>query len=288
MACARICAPSAEEGIVGDEDGVGALADETRKRRLDLAFRADRKDEDPLPHGMRRRPHVGEVIFRVRISRIGENGDDRCLGDKLADELQSLAAERAVELGHSRRVAARLVEARDHAELDRIGAHHEHDGNRRGGGFGRERRRQRACEDDRGPAAHEFDRLPRQAIVVALRPAVFDRDVCAVDISRVTQGLAQRGQTRRVVVPRLAAEISDHRHRRLLRARRERPRHRAAEKRNELAPLHSITSSARSNIDVGIVTPIALAVRRFTTSSNVVGCSTGKSAGLAPRRILST
>jgi hypothetical protein len=139
------------------------------------------------------------------------------------DEFQSLAAERPVELGHARRVAARLVEARDHAELDRIGAHHEHDGNRRGGGFGRERRRQRAGEDDRHPLAREFGRLPRQAIVIALRPAVFDGDGLALDISRLTQGLAQRGQTRRVVVPRLAAEISDHRHRRLLPTRRERP-----------------------------------------------------------------
>jgi hypothetical protein len=37
---------------------------------------------------------------------------------------------------------------------------------------------------------------------------------------------------------------SDHRHRRLLRARRERPRGRTAEKRDELAAPHSITSSA--------------------------------------------
>jgi hypothetical protein len=46
----------------------------------------------------------------------------------------------------------------------------------------------------------------------------------------------------------------------LPRARDERPRSRAAEQRDELAPHHSMTSSARSNIDVGIVTPIALAV----------------------------
>src|SRR5262249_42580260 len=74
----------------------------------------------------------------------------------------------------------------------------------------------------------------------------------------------------------------------LLRARRERPPPCAADNRDEVAAFHSITSSARSNIDVGIVTPIALAVPRFTTSSNMVGCSIGKSAGLAPRRILST
>ena len=34
--------------------------------------------------------------------------------------------------------------------------------------------------------------------------------------------------------------------------------------------------------------PSALAVLRLITSSNFVGCSTGRSAGLAPFRILST
>src|SRR5262249_2148277 len=87
---------------------------------------------------------------------------------------------------------------------------------------------------------------------------------------------------------RHTADKADYRHGRLLRARRERPRRRNTEQRDEVATLHSITSSARSNIDVGILTPLALAVWRFPTSLNVVGVSTGKSAGLAPRRILST
>src|SRR6516225_4992526 len=48
------------------------------------------------------------------------------------------------------------------------------------------------------------------------------------------------------------------------------------------------TVSARSGNDSGIVKPSALAVLRLTTSLNVVGCSTGISAGLVPRRILSS
>jgi hypothetical protein len=52
--------------------------------------------------------------------------------------------------------------------------------------------------------------------------------------------------------------------------------------------IYSITSSARSRIAVGSSMPIALAVFRFTTISNFVGCSIGKSAGLAPRAIRST
>src|SRR5712691_390900 len=40
--------------------------------------------------------------------------------------------------------------------------------------------------------------------------------------------------------------------------------------------------------DGGIVRPRALAVLRLITSSNLVGCATGRSPGLAPFRILST
>src|SRR5262249_55617149 len=59
----------------------------------------------------------------------------------------------------------------------------------------------------------------------------------------------------------------------LLRARRNRPtRRRAAKQRHELAALHSITSSARTRNDSGIVRPSALAVFKLTTSSNLVGC----------------
>src|SRR5215470_12292512 len=122
-----------------------------------------------------------------------------------------------------------------------------------------------------------------------VRPAVFDRYVLVLDVAAVLEALAECAQSVCTGVRRSLFEEPDHRHRRLLRAARERPTSsRAAEKRDEVAALHSITSSARSNIDVGILMPIALAVWRFTASSNVVGCSTGKSAGLAPRRILST
>jgi len=49
-----------------------------------------------------------------------------------------------------------------------------------------------------------------------------------------------------------------------------------------------MTSSARNSTDCGIVRPSACAVLTLITSSNFVGCWTGRSAGLAPLRILST
>jgi hypothetical protein len=51
---------------------------------------------------------------------------------------------------------------------------------------------------------------------------------------------------------------------------------------------HLINLVARASTSGGIVRPICLAVLRLITSSNFVGCSTGKSAGLVPFRILST
>jgi hypothetical protein len=49
-----------------------------------------------------------------------------------------------------------------------------------------------------------------------------------------------------------------------------------------------ITRSALASTLGGIVRPICLAVFKLITNSNLVGCSTGNSAGFAPLRILST
>src|SRR5262245_63262446 len=84
-------------------------------------------------------------------------------------------------------------------------------------------------------------------------------------------------------------EETDHRQCWLLRPRRERPRRSAAEQSDERAPpRHSITPSARASKIGETSKSKALAVLRLTTNSNLVPCSTGKSAGFAPLRILST
>src|SRR5262249_44422029 len=54
------------------------------------------------------------------------------------------------------------------------------------------------------------------------------------------------------------------------------------EPRDELAPFHSITASARASSDGGTVRPNMRAVVLLMTSSNLVDCSTGNSPGLAP------
>src|SRR5262249_15997185 len=110
-----------------------------------------------------------------------------------------------------------------------------------------------------------------QSIVLAIGPAVLDRRILALDIAGFAQAPTESGYPGGECYIRSAVEETNQRHRRLLRPRRERPRsRRAAEERNELATFHSITSSARTRIVVGIVTPSALAVFRLSTSSNLV------------------
>ena len=52
-------------------------------------------------------------------------------------------------------------------------------------------------------------------------------------------------------------------------------------------PITELCRPARQH-GLRIVSPSAFAVFRLITSSNFVGCSTGRSAGFAPLRILST
>src|SRR5262245_32595424 len=118
---------------------------------------------------------------------------------------------------------------------------------------------------------------------------VLDCNVLAFDVARFAEAFAERGHKTRVGVRRPVSDKRDHRHRRLLRMHRKRPHCcRSAEDRDELAPSHSITRSARVSMDGGRVRPSNLAVFRFIASSNFVGRSTGKSAAFTPFSNLST
>ncbi len=70
----------------------------------------------------------------------------------------------------------------------------------------------------------------------------------------------------------------------LLRTRRQRPGGCAAEKRDELAPFHSITSSASASSLSGGAMPSSLAVFRLMARTNFVGCWTGNSPTFSPLR----
>src|SRR6516164_1109130 len=109
----------------------------------------------------------------------------------------------------------------------------------------------------------------------------------SLDPAGLSKPLAKCGE-RQIRSGRAAADVADYRHRLLLRGQTVTRRNRAGHQQQQLAAVHSMISSTRARIDGVMVSPRALAVLRLTTSSKIVGCWTGKSAGLAPLRICPT
>src|SRR5262249_19567968 len=137
---------------------------------------------------------------------------------------------------------------------------------------------------------NQFGHQSGEPLVAPFGPAVLDVDSSALDITKVAQAQAKCLEPRGERRWGCHSKESDPRHlARLLSARRERPRRcRAAEKGDELAAFHSITSSARPSSCAGTVRPSIVAVWALMISSNLVDCTTGKSAGLAPLRMRPT
>ena len=76
---------------------------------------------------------------------------------------------------------------------------------------------------------------------MALCPAIFDGRILPLYVTDLPQAFAERGHEVRPFGGGLAAEQTDHRHRRLLRMRGERPAdRRTAEERDEFAASHSL------------------------------------------------
>src|SRR5258707_622992 len=115
-------------------------------------------------------------------------------------------------------------------------------------------------------------------------PSVLNPHISAVGITNLSETFVKPGEILTPRFERCSMKNPDHWHR-LLRARRERPRHcHPADERDELAPSHSINSSARPDRGSGMVIPSVLAVLRLMYSSTFVACCTGRSAGFSPLR----
>src|SRR5262245_21870482 len=135
------------------------------------------------------------------------------------------------------------------------------------------------------PEFTSSDCQPGQVRHAAVAPFCDQDEIASLHIALLGQRLQKRLQLA-LKRRREAQETDPPQALALLRARRERPRGRASEQRDELAPSHhSITSSARASNLSGISRPSALAVLRLITNSNLVGSTTGSSVGLSPLRM---
>src|SRR5215472_15914229 len=129
-------------------------------------------------------------------------------------------------------------------------------------------------QDDVRRERGQFCCVPANFAGIGRGPASVDAHVAADGPSQQRQLLQERPDPglKFRIIRGCGQEHADPTHTlTLLRSRRERPRSRAAEQRDELAAVHySKTSSARARKDSGIVRPIAFAVLTLTTSSNLV------------------
>src|SRR5262245_37709634 len=143
-------------------------------------------------------------------------------------------------------------------------------------------------EDNVHLALDQFARQTPEPLDIPLRIAIFEHDRPGLDVPEFPQGPAKSVYGEPLTWDETQDADPGWRPG-LLRFSGKRPGECAQRQPTEEgAPVHSTTWSARSRTDSGMVRPKALAVLALITNSNVVGSSTGRSAGLAPLRILST
>jgi len=149
---------------------------------------------------------------------------------------------------HAGEICLRPIEARHEAALDRVFAGDEDNRNGRGGSP-RGVHRDDIADDSGDLPAHKFGREAGQPVELVVGMALLDRDGAAFDKSFIAQPLAQGRDEMRERCGRSATQKPDHRHRRLLRPRRDWPSGcHAAEQCDELAAfqlieLHSVPTS---------------------------------------------
>src|SRR5262249_1090128 len=110
-------------------------------------------------------------------------------------EFQPLRRQFTADKVDACRVAARPWDASDEPELDWVFGEDEDNGDRRGRRLGCKRRSVAACDDYRNLSANQFERQLLQPVVFALGPAVFDRNVFALDKAGLLQALTKSSHT---------------------------------------------------------------------------------------------
>src|SRR5262249_2543447 len=144
-------------------------------------------------------------------------------------------------------------------------------------------------QDDVGLQADQLLRERSHPIEAIAIPPKVHPHVAALGPAHARKRLSERREIRLRLV-----FVEPHKHAdaphavALRRACRRRPCRRTPEPHDELPPSHSITSSATASRLGGTVMPSALAIFMLITSSNLVGCITGKSEGLSPLRMRPT
>ena len=217
------------------QERINRLLRKARKDRIDVTAGGGLEDFDLLPNGQGRSLNVRDKGLSEGIVGIDQHANAHGSRLQLMQQPKLLCPKLSNDKRDTGDIAARPVEAGDEAELNRVAAACEDDRDRRSRRLGYNCRggvTQRSPSPDGVP-----DRL-RVRAVGRIGPAPSDTRSphSGPRRSRLHEGLGGMRSKSVHDRRRRAAEEPDHRHRRLLRARRERPRgRRAAEQRDELA-----------------------------------------------------
>src|SRR5262245_26374622 len=193
----------------------------------------------------------------------------------------------AVNSVFRRLTPVRPREAGDKTVLDRVVRHAEHDGDRRRCILGRKCCGEASgCDDHRDLPANKLGRKVGESLHL-LGPAVVDRHVLALDIAGFFEALAKSAQPLGNHFRRSDLEKPDHRHRRLLRARRERPRRRHAAERSYHFPPSDSDRHVALPCEGWLVKATISRRKRAVFRSKIAGsdrsvrrCGLGNSAGI--------
>src|SRR5262249_25597467 len=213
---------------------------QARESGLDFAFAAGANDPNRHPQAAGGRLRFLQLKLVAWIRRIPEHTDDGGLRDEIVEKPEAFGVQIARQYGGASAIAARSAETRYVPLPDWIAAGHENDrdacGQRHHDGIGAG-----ADRDQRHTTLDQIGRERRQSIILILCPTIFDRQILALDKAGFQQALTEcrRVSGRRSPGRRPRAQESNHRHRRLLRPRRDRPRRRTAEQGYELASPHA-------------------------------------------------
>ena len=136
------------------------------------------------PEGTSRCLQLLRVDFgKSGVGWVDEQSHDARRGDQLVQQLQPFWRYLHVRLGHACGIAARPIKAADEVELHRIADGGEDNGNRSVRRLCRERRRSASRGNHGHLTMNQIRHHRRQPITSTLRPAVFDRNVPAFNIT---------------------------------------------------------------------------------------------------------
>ena len=163
--------------------------DDVCERRIDVTLRGCFHDHQVQSEGTSCRLHAWQFgAYGDRIIRIDEQCDCGGPRHEFVQQMQVLRRQRVYEEVHACNIATWPVEADNQTGFDWIGTARKYDWNRSSSRHGC-RRRSVVHDKDGHLPAEQVSRQCWQAIVLPLRPAIFDRDVLVYDIAGFFQAL---------------------------------------------------------------------------------------------------